>query len=49
VADYFLIKEIGRGSFATVYQARKKDQEQFYAIKAISKASVPQDKFETIQ
>jgi tRNA A-37 threonylcarbamoyl transferase component Bud32 len=35
--DYVLIRELGKGSYATVYLARSRGQEKEYAIKSISK------------
>ena len=37
IEAFELLKVIGRGSFAKVYMAKKKDTEQIYAIKALKK------------
>lgn len=35
--DFVLIRELGKGSYATVYLARSRDEDKEYAIKSISK------------
>jgi serine/threonine protein kinase len=34
--DFDLLKQIGKGSYGTVYKARRKSDKQIYAIKTIN-------------
>ena len=37
IDDFFLLKVVGRGSFGKVYMAKKKDNNQIFAIKTLKK------------